>query len=123
MATYERSGVVLDQCRECRGIYLDRGELEHLVDAEGGAWLGPAPRPGTSPAGAGVAFPPAPARDRDASIEALWDQDADWDRGPRLAAHANRGDSRGYRSEWHHDDDPDALHRPSFQPGHEPHLR
>lgn len=42
MATYERSGVTLDQCRECRGIFLDRGELERLVDAEGGAWLGPA---------------------------------------------------------------------------------
>jgi len=43
MTTYERSGVVLDQCRECRGIYLDRGELEKLVEAEGGAWLGPVP--------------------------------------------------------------------------------
>jgi uncharacterized protein len=44
MATYERSGIVVEQCRECRGIFLDQGELERLVDAEGGAWLGPAPR-------------------------------------------------------------------------------
>ena len=36
MRTYERSGVTLDQCGECRGIFLDRGELEHLVDAEQG---------------------------------------------------------------------------------------
>ena len=36
MRTYERSGVTLDQCAECRGIFLDRGELEHLVDAEQG---------------------------------------------------------------------------------------
>jgi Zn-finger nucleic acid-binding protein len=36
MRTYERSGVHLDQCTECRGIFLDRGELEHLVDAEQG---------------------------------------------------------------------------------------
>jgi Zn-finger nucleic acid-binding protein len=36
MRTYERSGVHLDQCSECRGIFLDRGELEHLVDAEQG---------------------------------------------------------------------------------------
>jgi Zn-finger nucleic acid-binding protein len=43
MATYERSGITLDQCRECRGFFLDRGELEKLVDAEGGAWMGPAP--------------------------------------------------------------------------------
>jgi uncharacterized protein len=35
MRTYERNGVVVDQCAECRGIFLDRGELERLVDAEG----------------------------------------------------------------------------------------
>lgn len=34
MRTYERSGVTVDQCAECRGIFLDRGELEKLVDAE-----------------------------------------------------------------------------------------
>ncbi|GAA1547655.1 zf-TFIIB domain-containing protein [Kribbella hippodromi] len=34
MRTYERSGVTVDQCGDCRGIFLDRGELEHLVDAE-----------------------------------------------------------------------------------------
>jgi Zn-finger nucleic acid-binding protein len=36
MRTYERSGVTVDQCTECRGIFLDRGELERLVDAETG---------------------------------------------------------------------------------------
>jgi uncharacterized protein len=36
MRTYERSGVTVDQCGECRGIFLDRGELERLVDAEQG---------------------------------------------------------------------------------------
>ena len=45
MRTYERSGVTLDQCADCRGIFLDRGELEHLVDAEQGWQRGPsAPR-------------------------------------------------------------------------------
>jgi len=34
MRTYERSGVTVDQCTECRGIFLDRGELERLTDAE-----------------------------------------------------------------------------------------
>jgi uncharacterized protein len=43
MTTFERSGVVLDQCRDCRGFFLDHGELERLVAAEGGAWLGPSP--------------------------------------------------------------------------------
>jgi uncharacterized protein len=36
MRAYERSGVTVDQCSDCRGIFLDRGELEHLVDAEQG---------------------------------------------------------------------------------------
>jgi Zn-finger nucleic acid-binding protein len=34
MRSYERSNVTVDQCTECRGIFLDRGELEKLVDAE-----------------------------------------------------------------------------------------
>jgi len=34
MRSYERSGITVDQCADCRGIFLDRGELEHLVDAE-----------------------------------------------------------------------------------------
>jgi Zn-finger nucleic acid-binding protein len=42
MRSYERSGVTVDQCSECRGIFLDRGELEKLVDAEN-SWHG-APR-------------------------------------------------------------------------------
>lgn len=37
MRQYERSSVVIDQCTECRGIFLDRGELERLTDAEN-AW-------------------------------------------------------------------------------------
>jgi Zn-finger nucleic acid-binding protein len=34
MRTYERSGVHVDQCVECRGVFLDRGELERLINAE-----------------------------------------------------------------------------------------
>jgi Zn-finger nucleic acid-binding protein len=34
MRSYERNGVTVDQCGDCRGLFLDRGELEHLVDAE-----------------------------------------------------------------------------------------
>ena len=52
MRTYERNGVHVDQCTECRGIFLDRGELERLVDAEN-AWHGgpaAAAAPGPYPA-------------------------------------------------------------------------
>ncbi len=34
MRTYERSGLNVEQCTGCRGVFLDRGELERLIDAE-----------------------------------------------------------------------------------------
>jgi uncharacterized protein len=63
MRTYERSGVTVDQCSDCRGIFLDRGELEHLVDAEQG-WQ-------RSHSG---------SRDRDRDYE----RERDRDRGPSI---------------------------------------
>ena len=35
MRSYERNGVTVDQCTECKGLFLDRGELERLTEAEG----------------------------------------------------------------------------------------
>ena len=52
MRSYERNGVTVDQCTECRGIFLDRGELERLVDAET-AWSGRAPEPSRGQPGHG----------------------------------------------------------------------
>ncbi len=40
MRSYERTGIVIEQCEDCRGIFLDRGELERFVEAEGGGWSG-----------------------------------------------------------------------------------
>lgn len=34
MHSYERNGITIEQCTECRGVFLDRGELEHLLAAE-----------------------------------------------------------------------------------------
>lgn len=34
MRSYERNQVVVDQCTGCGGLFLDRGELERLVEAE-----------------------------------------------------------------------------------------
>ncbi|MBJ7453569.1 MAG: zf-TFIIB domain-containing protein [Blastococcus sp.] len=53
MRNYERNGVHVDQCTECRGIFLDRGELDRLIDAEN-AWHG-----------GGAAAEPRNDRDRD----------------------------------------------------------
>ncbi|PWR15059.1 hypothetical protein DKT69_13020, partial [Micromonospora sicca] len=57
MRQYERSGVVIDQCGECRGIFLDRGELEKLFEAEAN-WnrQNTAPAQANQPAGG---YPPA----------------------------------------------------------------
>jgi len=40
MRSYERNGVTVDQCTGCRGIFLDRGELERLIDAESSFYEG-----------------------------------------------------------------------------------
>ena len=63
MRTYERSGVTIDQCTECRGIFLDRGELEKLFEAESNWNTRQAPsRPSQAPpAPGGYAPPVAPA--------------------------------------------------------------
>lgn len=34
MRSYERNGITVDQCSGCAGIFLDRGELERLIQAE-----------------------------------------------------------------------------------------
>jgi uncharacterized protein len=58
MRTYERSGVTIDQCGECRGIFLDRGELEKLFEAEA-SWNRQQGAPG-QPTPAGYPPPPPP---------------------------------------------------------------
>ncbi len=56
MRSFERNGVTVDQCKQCRGIFLDAGELEHLQAAEA-RYLG------LEPLGAP---PPPPIKDYDA---------------------------------------------------------
>jgi Zn-finger nucleic acid-binding protein len=40
MRTYARGGLILELCEDCRGIFLDKGELERLIEVEGGGWSG-----------------------------------------------------------------------------------
>jgi len=56
MRQFERNGVTIDQCTECRGIFLDRGELEHLINADARFNSG-----SSAPAPAATAPPVAPA--------------------------------------------------------------
>ena len=48
MRSYERNGVHIEQCTDCRGLFLDRGELEHLVAAEA-SWSAAPPAPPAPP--------------------------------------------------------------------------
>ncbi|MFI5562196.1 zf-TFIIB domain-containing protein [Amycolatopsis japonica] len=34
MKTVDKNGIHIDQCQGCRGIFLDRGELEAITNAE-----------------------------------------------------------------------------------------
>lgn len=37
LVSVDRSGVTIDACRSCRGIWLDRGELDKLLAREQGS--------------------------------------------------------------------------------------
>ncbi len=81
MRAYERNGITVDQCGECRGIFLDRGELEHLVEADSRAHT---PAPSAAP----------PRRDDDHHRDERYRDDDRY-----------RGDSHGYskkkrKSSW-----------------------
>jgi hypothetical protein len=57
----ERHGIEIDYCPKCRGVWLDRGELDKIIErADGGGRPAPA---GTVPPNAGLfGAPAAPAR-------------------------------------------------------------
>src|SRR3954451_10516139 len=58
MRTVDRQGIHIDQCDGCRGIFLDRGELESILQAEQrSAPAAPPPYQG----GGGYAAPPQQA--------------------------------------------------------------
>ncbi|MBG0856685.1 zf-TFIIB domain-containing protein [Streptomyces spinoverrucosus] len=59
MHTYNRNGVQIEQCANCRGIFLDYGELEALTRLES-QWSQPGPPPPPA-AQTYPAAPPAPA--------------------------------------------------------------
>ncbi|MEV0030605.1 zf-TFIIB domain-containing protein [Nocardia sp. NPDC050793] len=56
MQTYNRSGVHIEQCGNCRGIFLDYGELENLTRLEAG-YAAPPPPPAAPAPGWGAPAP------------------------------------------------------------------
>jgi Zn-finger nucleic acid-binding protein len=63
----DRQGIEIDYCPACRGVWLDRGELDKLIERSAGAATAAAPQPA-------VMTMPAPPRQKD------WDDD-DYKRG------------------------------------------
>jgi len=57
MRTVDRQGIHIDQCDGCRGIFLDRGELESILNAEKQYSAAAAPPPYQ---GGGAPPPPQP---------------------------------------------------------------
>ena len=85
----DRQGIEIDYCPQCRGVWLDRGELDKIIDR-----ASPQSQPQSQPQsvpGAHVWQPPAPGRVPD-------------ERGYR-DEHRQRDDHR------HHDDDDDYPRR------------
>jgi uncharacterized protein len=82
MRQYERNGVYVDQCSECRGIFLDRGELERLIEAEARWSTGvPSRRPGYE----------------SGRYDDDHDEDDDWDEDGRRRQHVD-----GHHKPHHH---------------------
>ena len=53
LAMSERQGIEIDYCPNCRGIWLDRGELDKIIERSGGGEAAAAPARQAPP-------PPAP---------------------------------------------------------------
>ncbi len=83
----ERHGVEIDYCPRCRGVWLDRGELDKIIDKAAGAMALPDPAP---------APPPEPEPPRAAPDPQVW-------REPYREA--ERGKDKRYRGRYSDDDD------------------
>jgi hypothetical protein len=96
LRSYERNGIVVDQCDGCRGIFLDRGELEALLDAEASYYATgriPAVLPAAASHGAAHVYPLA---DRQPALRLVpppsatpapsWASDDAYDRGAMFDA-------------------------------------
>ncbi|MBC9031671.1 zf-TFIIB domain-containing protein [Sphingomonas sp. JC676] len=56
LVAMERQGVEIDHCPNCRGVWLDRGELDKILErsaSQAQAWRPAAPQPQPQPVGRG----------------------------------------------------------------------
>ncbi|WP_022893777.1 zf-TFIIB domain-containing protein [Agromyces subbeticus] len=88
----ERSGIEIDYCPTCRGVWLDRGELDKIIERGSREFSGAAPAAPAAPTP--PAAPAQPARPAQPAAPAYGQQGYQQpydDRG-----YDNRGDNRGY---------------------------
>jgi uncharacterized protein len=89
----DRSGVTVDRCSSCRGIWLDRGELEKILaratdELEGEPYARPADAPRER------------ERPRDDHREREYDRPRDYDREPPSSRPKHHRPHK-HRSFWH----------------------
>ena len=53
----ERQGIEIDYCPQCRGVWLDRGELDKIIERSVGQPAAPSPAPPPPPK---PGYPPQP---------------------------------------------------------------
>lgn len=75
----DRSGVEIDYCPTCRGVWLDRGELDKIIDRVGAEMAPPPPQAPPQQ----MAPPPqqAPPQQMAPPPQARWDSSDPWGRG------------------------------------------
>lgn len=101
----ERQGVEIDYCPRCRGIWLDRGELDKLIEKASQQAMPPVTQPEPAPARS-AAPPPPPAPER-AAAPAREDHRGARD-VPRDGIYGDRDRRREEnRRRYDHDDDDD----------------
>jgi len=85
----ERQGVEIDYCPECRGVWLDRGELDKIIDRVQQAMSqGAAPPQGYQPPA--NTQPPY----REEQYRGNWDDDYERKKDPRYGDYSNHDDYR-----------------------------
>jgi Zn-finger nucleic acid-binding protein len=78
----ERQGIEIDYCPRCRGVWLDRGELDKLIDREA------------------ERYEAAPVRGEVGDLDAPYRRERDWDDDDdRHRGHGPRRKRKGFLSE------------------------
>ncbi|MHA6645514.1 TFIIB-type zinc ribbon-containing protein [Mesorhizobium sp. A623] len=60
----ERQGIEIDYCPQCRGVWLDRGELDKIIE-RAGKEAAPQPQPQPQPYAQPQQYAPQPGRGHD----------------------------------------------------------